>query len=69
MPIYEYYCEKCDCHVERLQKVGDQPPECPTNRDKNDPCNLLKIMSKSSFRLKGEGWYKDGYQKKEKDKS
>jgi putative FmdB family regulatory protein len=69
MPIYEYYCERCDCLVERLQKLGEGTPSCPTNRNKTEPCGLLKIMSKTSFRLKGSGWYKDGYQKKEKGKS
>ena len=62
MPIYEYYCKKCDCTVETLQKYDDPPPECPTHRheEKND-CGLKRIISKSSFKLKGSGWAKDGY--------
>lgn len=69
MPIYEYYCDKCDCLVERLEKRGDPLPECPTNRAKSSPCGLIRLMSKSNFNLKGEGWDKDGYQKREKSKS
>ena len=64
MPIYEYYCEKCDCRVERLQKIGDPIPECPTSKDTTSPeCGLKKVMSRNSFRLKGQGWYIDGYTK------
>ena len=60
MPVYEYYCEKCDCRVEKLQKATDPKPECPTSKD-TDGCELKRVISKSSFRLKGEGWHKDGY--------
>jgi|TARA_R110002020_G_scaffold170745_1_gene360613 putative FmdB family regulatory protein len=62
MPIYEYYCERCDCTVETLQKYDDPPPECPTHRHEKDvECGLKRAISKSSFKLKGSGWAKDGY--------
>ncbi len=57
MPIYEYVCQQCGQHTETIQKVSDPPlAEC-------DSCNgkLEKVMSRTSFQLKGGGWYKDGY--------
>jgi len=66
MPIYEFYCEKCDCTVEKMQSFDSPVPGCPTEKGKADKeCGLKRIISKSSFRLKGEGWYKDGYAKKD----
>ena len=57
MPIYEFVCESCGRIVERLQKLGDPPPEaCPECGGK-----MAKIMSRNSFQLKGGGWYRDLY--------
>jgi len=57
MPIYEYVCEKCGNHVEVMQKVTDQPlKRCTNCRGK-----LEKIYSRTSFQLKGSGWYKSDY--------
>ncbi len=57
MPIYEYVCEKCGSHLEVIQKVGDAPPKrCQKCRGK-----LEKIMSRTSFQLKGSGWYLTDY--------
>jgi len=59
MPIYEYGCDACGHAFERLQKVSDQPvkdcPECDTAGA------VKKLVSRSSFVLKGGGWYKDHY--------
>lgn len=57
MPIYEYECQACGQRVEKLQKVGDPPPrKCPACKG-----SLKKLISQTSFHLKGGGWYKDGY--------
>ncbi len=57
MPIYEFVCELCGRLVERLQKISDPPPDaCPECGGR-----MAKIMSRSSFQLKGGGWYKDLY--------
>jgi len=57
MPVYEYQCEECHKITEVQQKLADQPltacPEC------DGP--VKKLMSMSSFQLKGGGWYADGY--------
>jgi len=60
VPIYEFRCTDCDTFTEVLQKYEDPPPKC-------EKCtqNLKKTVSITSFRLKGGGWYKDGYSKGE----
>jgi putative FmdB family regulatory protein len=65
MPIYEYGCEKCGSRVEVLQKVSDPPlKRCQKCRGK-----LEKIVSRTSFQLKGGGWYKTDYSHKSSSKS
>lgn len=60
MPIYEYECEGCGGIKEVPQKISDPPfTKCETCGGK-----LKKIVSKNNFRLKGGGWYPDGYHKK-----
>ena len=59
MPIYEYGCEVCGHTFERLQKVSDDPiTDCPECGDKG---GVKKLVSRTSFVLKGGGWYKDHY--------
>lgn len=59
MPIYEYGCQGCGYTFERLQKISDAPvsdcPECAVEGA------VKKLVSRSSFVLKGGGWYKDHY--------
>lgn len=57
MPIYEYECEKCHEISEALQHFSDPP--LTTCEKCGGP--LHKLISKSSFHLKGSGWYADGY--------
>ena len=59
MPIYEYGCQRCGHTFERLQKVSDAPlNECPVCDAQGE---VKKLISRSSFVLKGGGWYKDHY--------
>ena len=59
MPIYEYGCSKCGKTHEIIQKMSDQPlTECPSCSGK-----LHKLISQSSFHLKGSGWYATDYAK------
>ena len=57
MPIYEYSCAKCSKTIEVIQKFSDKPLK------KHEKCggNLTKLISASSFHLKGTGWYKTDY--------
>jgi putative FmdB family regulatory protein len=60
MPIYEYLCEKCGTHIEAIQKVSDAPlKRCQKCRGK-----LEKVVSRTSFQLKGSGWYLSDYSRK-----
>lgn len=57
MPIYEYRCTKCHKTFERFQKITDDPlTDCPDCSGK-----VERLISSTSFSLKGSGWYKDGY--------
>ena len=60
MPIYEYRCEKCDSHFEVIQKFSDKPLKFCSN------CKgrLTKLISQTSFQLKGSGWYVTDYANK-----
>lgn len=57
MPIYEYECTVCGNVEEAFQKISDAPLE------KCAQCEgrLNKIVSHSSFHLKGSGWYVTDY--------
>ena len=59
MPIYEYICSKCGDLTEKRRTVD--------SRDKPTPCDCGgtqdRIPSRTSFHLKGGGWYKDSYGK------
>tara|TARA_R110000787_G_C13405120_1_gene443753 strand:- start:1390 stop:1575 length:186 start_codon:yes stop_codon:yes gene_type:complete len=59
MPIYVFRCKECDEEKEKLQKVNACFPKC-----ENCGCDTEKAIVSSSFALKGEGWEKDGYQKR-----
>lgn len=57
MPVYEYECKECEKVFEVQQRIADEPlKQCPD-------CDgeIKKLMSMSSFQLKGGGWYADGY--------
>ena len=59
MPIYEYDCSQCHQTSDALQKVNDPPPEtCPHCGARH---TLSRLLSRTSFVLKGGGWYADLY--------
>ena len=61
MPIYEYQCEKCGT-FEMTQKITESPlRKCPTCKSK-----VKKLISNTSFQLKGTGWYITDYARKDK---
>lgn len=60
MPIYEYECTKCNKINEIIQKFSDEPlKNCPICGGE-----LRKLISQSSFILKGNGWYVTDYARK-----
>ena len=57
MPIYEYECEKCNKHFEVMQKITDESlTTCSDCKGR-----LKKMISNTSFVLKGTGWYATDY--------
>ena len=58
MPVYEYQCAACSHEFEREQRISEAPvKKCPK-------CGKLKakrLISRTSFVLKGSGWYSDLY--------
>ena len=59
MPIYSYHCKACDGTFKTLAKMSDP---APTRCDLCQAEGLLtKQLSRTSFQLKGGGWYNEGY--------
>jgi putative FmdB family regulatory protein len=60
MPVYEYACDSCGKQTEAMQRISDAPlKKCPN-------CGkmaLRRLISLSSFQLKGSGWYATDYGK------
>lgn len=58
MPVYEYLCNGCGHEFEREQRISDKPvrrcPACGAQKAK-------RLISRTSFVLKGGGWYSDLY--------
>jgi putative FmdB family regulatory protein len=60
MPIYEYRCDKCG-QFEIMQKITERALQrCPTCQGK-----VTKLISNTSFQLKGSGWYLTDYARKD----
>lgn len=53
MPMYEYECENCGTHFDRIQSIQDEPirqcPECSGA--------VHKVMHAAGIIFKGSGWY------------
>jgi putative FmdB family regulatory protein len=61
MPTYEYRCQSCEHEMEAFQSIKDAPlTDCPLCREPK----LERLISATSFQLKGDGWYKDLYSSK-----
>lgn len=56
MPIYEYQCDNCGV-FECSQRITEDPlKKCPTCKGK-----VKRLISNTSFMLKGSGWYATDY--------
>jgi putative FmdB family regulatory protein len=56
MPIYEYRCEKCGVFEQTQRITAPALDRCPTCRRK-----VRRLISNTSFQLKGGGWYVTDY--------
>ena len=65
MPTYEYLCGACDHEFEREQRITDPKirtcPKCKKRR-------VERLISQTSFVLKGSGWHSDLYSSSKADK-
>jgi putative FmdB family regulatory protein len=60
MPFYEYECTKCNHQTEIFQKISDPPiKRCELCKGK-----MRRLISQTSFQLKGTGWYVTDYASK-----
>lgn len=60
MPIYEYKCRKCGKQFEAFQGIMDpELKSCKFCKGRVD-----KLVSMTSFSLKGSGWYATDYKGK-----
>ncbi|RJQ14887.1 MAG: zinc ribbon domain-containing protein [Nitrospiraceae bacterium] len=65
MPVYEYKCTKCENGFEVMQKITDSPlTKCSSCGGK-----LRKMITNTSFVLKGSGWYKTDYPSPDRKKA
>jgi len=66
MPIYEYQCKNCKETTEILQTSSDEfEVSCICT---GSPIPMKKIISHSTFILKGDGWYASKQQKETQGK-
>ncbi|MCD6152690.1 MAG: zinc ribbon domain-containing protein [Syntrophobacterales bacterium] len=57
MPIYEFKCTECGKEFEEFRSITDDTvPACRFCKGK-----VKKLISHSSFQLKGSGWYVTDY--------
>lgn len=57
MPIYEYECTECGLVDEVVQRMNDKP----LTKCRKCSGTVRKLISHSSFHLRGGGWYADSY--------
>ena len=58
MPTYEHVCTACKHEWEIVQKMSDpRVTDCPACHQ----ATAQRLISRTSFALKGDGWYGDGY--------
>jgi len=57
MPIYEYKCKKCGKEYEMFQRITE--PVLTSCKFCKGPAQ--KLMSRTTFHLKGSGWYVTDY--------
>lgn len=57
MPLYEYECQSCHKHLEKIRKFSDPPlTECP-----HCGGHLEQTITAPAVQFKGGGWYADLY--------
>lgn len=58
MPIYEYRCDACHEQLETMHGISAEPLRtCPSCGEDA----MRRLISSTSFVLKGSGWYQSDY--------
>jgi len=61
MPTYTYRCDACKHEFEQQQKITDEAlKECPECHESK----LKRLITNTSFILKGNGWYETDFKNK-----
>lgn len=60
MPIYSYVCDNCSEQFEKIVSMKERETDhcCPACGAET----VRRTVGRTSFKLNGKGWYKDGYQ-------
>jgi putative FmdB family regulatory protein len=66
VPIYEFKCSSCGVIIEKIMKLSDAAPSLCKCGSQN---KLIKLMSRTNFVLKGQGWYETDFKDKKQNKS
>ena len=70
MPTYSYKCLKCGVEFEEVQKITDSPlvkhrdrliTGMDTGPSRKCPGKVERLISNTSFQLKGSGWTEKHY--------
>ena len=64
--IYEYHCRVCGCNIEIKQRITEDPKKILYCHGCERMRPVKRLISKTSFILKGGAWAKDGYTKEKK---
>lgn len=60
MPLYEYVCQECGSHIEKIRKFSDRP----LTRCEKCGGKLEQLLSSPAIQFKGSGFYINDYAKK-----
>ena len=61
MPIYEYACQKCGERFEAEQRITEEAYARHSQAGGDCDGAVKRLISRTSFALKGDGWYSDHY--------
>lgn len=64
MPTYPYRCLDCGHEWEQVQGITEPDAPCPKDGPEVFTHRVERLIAATSFSLKGDGWYKDGYASK-----
>ena len=63
MPIYRFTCRDCSNVFEFLKIRSNEVAECPKCNAKGEDKLEKHLSGGTSFKLKGDAWARDGYQR------